>query len=623
LTLVALFAISTGAWAEDFLYLVVDGTSATMMYGADKGDNPYYTIVGGYANWYVPSAYDPETYNDKMTLTTVTIDASCKNYTGTTLESLFDWWSQLTTINGLENLNTSAVTDMQRMFTACQALTSLDLSCLNTASVTNMREMFNSLTLETLDLSSFNTSNVTDMYCMFYYCQNLKNIYVGDGWSTASVTNGNLMFSGCPNLPGFDSGKVTHEMAKLVPDGYLAEAPIEVTPVAEPAANTKQWTFSMPGSDVVLTPQYAPVAKWVVEGEGDNAKTLLPTAAENIIAGTTDPIIVEGTVATSTYGEGDGAKTIDQGTVMYAVTETNTTAPALTAYSDDVPTAAIVEGAVSEPTTRYVWYYIQGANTPAEEEATDKNTFNNSEVCATPLTVTLLPNVFNLVLKPTKANDITVEVNEVDKTLELIHNATENEDTLKAVKMQSDVKIKAKTGYKFRKVEVKKKAAEASPEVGQIIGSDGKNYDANATLPDGVTAVAMIAYVGSETGVEGYTHGLALALTDKGQMSWTDATGASGVAAHTPAAPTTTSSWMLPSRVQWEKMITAAGSYTALRDGFSGISGASNLQSDFYWSSTEYDSNNASAWRYAFSYGGWTTNSKDTNYIWVRACLAF
>ena len=246
-----------------------------------------------------------------------------------------------------------------------------------------------------------------------------------------------------------------YNVIKIVP--YDPSTPdIEVTPGS--SANT--WTFMMPGSDVVLTPQYAPVAKWVVEGEGDNAKTLLPTPAENIIAGTTDPIINEGTVATSTYGEGDGAKTIDQGTVMYAVTETNTTAPALTAYSDDVPTAAIVEGAVSEPTTRYVWYYIQGADTPAEEEATDKNTFNNSEVCATPLTVVLLPNVFNLVLKPTKANDITVEVNEVDKTLELIHNATENEDTLKAVKMQSDVKLKAKEGYKFRKVEVKKGGGE-------------------------------------------------------------------------------------------------------------------------------------------------------------------
>ena len=394
-----------------------------------------------------------------------------------------------------------------------------------------------------------------------------------------------------------------------------AEPPIKVTPVAEPAANTKQWTFSMPGSDVVLTPQYAPVAKWVVEGEGDNAKTLLPTAAENIIAGTTDPIIVEGTVATSTYGEGDGAKTIDQGTVMYAVTETNTTAPALTAYSYDVPTAAIVEGAVSEPTTRYVWYYIQGADTPAEEEATDKNTFNNSEVCATPLTVTLLPNVFNLVLKPTKANDITVEVNEVDKTLELIHNATENEDTLKAVKMQSEVKIKAKTGYKFKTIEVKKADGGpalnlTNPAVGQLIGDDGKNY-AYASLPSGVTAVALICYVNGN-------NGLALAMSDEeGKMSWSDAV--STCEAHT--APFINGTWKLATVEEWNWMVQAVGGIVALRDGFSAVGGTNMLSDDFYWSSTGGPST-AQRRKFSTSSLGWGSTAK-TEPTYVRACLAW
>ena len=160
-----------------------------------------------------------------------------------------------------------------------------------------------------------------------------------------------------------------------------------------------------------------------------------------------------------------------------------------------------------------------------------------------------------------------------------------------------------------------------NPVVGQIIGSDGKNYDANATLPTGVTAVAKICYVGSETGVEGYTNGLALALNDKGEMIWSEATGTSGAAAHTPAAPTNTSSWMLPSRDQWNKMINAAGGYTALRDGFSGITGASNLQSDgYYWSSTEYSADRA--WRYDFDDGIWSNNDKYFERQ-VRACLAF
>ena len=161
-------------------------------------------------------------------------------------------------------------------------------------------------------------------------------------------------------------------------------------------------------------------------------------------------------------------------------------------------------------------------------------------------------------------------------------------------------------------------------EIGWRLGNDGVAYSPTGILPTGVTAVAMVVYVGSETGHATYTHGLALALTDEASaMNWTTATGASGAAAHTPAAPTTTSSWMLPSKDQWNKMITAAGGYTALRDGFSGIAGASNLQSNFYWSSTEDDSNNANAWLYRFSNGQWYHDSKGYGDIRVRACLAF
>ena len=192
-----------------------------------------------------------------------------------------------------------------------------------------------------------------------------------------------------------------------------------------------------------------------------------------------------------------------------------------------------------------------------------------------------------------------------------------------------------KTGYKFvagkyykatlTMAAAAKAAAEATAEdKGKLIGTDGNIYaDVAAATAAGTTAVAMIAYVGSETGVDGYTHGLALALTDEGGMNWTTATGASGAAAHTPAAPTTTSSWMLPSKDQWNKMIDAAGSYTALRDGFSGISGASNLQSAYYWSSTEDDSNNANAWLYRFSNGLWYSANKGSGGMKVRACIAF
>jgi len=155
--------------------------------------------------------------------------------------------------------------------------------------------------------------------------------------------------------------------------------------------------------------------------------------------------------------------------------------------------------------------------------------------------------------------------------------------------------------------------------IGDVILSDGKFAARSSTG----TKVAMIAYLGSETGVAGYAHGLALALSDRGQMSWTNATGASGAAAHTPAAPTTTSSWMLPSKDQWDYMINAAGGYEALRGGFSGITDASNLQSADYWSSTEYEDNSSYAWGYSFVYGYWNDVGKSYSATRVRACLAF
>ena len=147
-----------------------------------------------------------------------------------------------------------------------------------------------------------------------------------------------------------------------------------------------------------------------------------------------------------------------------------------------------------------------------------------------------------------------------------------------------------------------------SPVVGQVIGNDGKNYN-YASLPGGVTAVAKICYVSG-------SNGLALALADEGQMNW--GTAISTCAAHTPAF--TGGTWKLATKDEWTNMITAAGSDTALRDGFTSV-GGTNLQSYFYWSSTEYSSSNV--WDYVFSTGIWSYSSKDKDYVYVRACLAF
>ena len=148
-----------------------------------------------------------------------------------------------------------------------------------------------------------------------------------------------------------------------------------------------------------------------------------------------------------------------------------------------------------------------------------------------------------------------------------------------------------------------------SPSVGQVIGSDGKNY-AYGSLPTGVTAVAKICYVSG-------SNGLALALADEGYMKWSPAQ--TTCAAHT--APFTGGTWKLATKDEWDNMMSAAGSYSALRDGFSSV-GGTNMQSDFYyWSSTEDDS--SFAWYYDdYDQEDWDKGVKEYE-LYVRACLAF
>ena len=148
-----------------------------------------------------------------------------------------------------------------------------------------------------------------------------------------------------------------------------------------------------------------------------------------------------------------------------------------------------------------------------------------------------------------------------------------------------------------------------SPDVGQVIGSDGKNYDYANPLPDGVTAVAKICYVSG-------SNGLALALADEfGTMNWN--TAMTTAAAHRPAF--TGGTWKLATKDEWNNMITVAGSYDALHDGFESV-GGSNLDS-FYWSSTEKEGNSDRAWR-IFN-GNWNDEMKVSGEFPVRACLAW
>ena len=227
-----LLVCAQAAMAENVLYAQVEGNNMTLKYGEKPADTEtikYYEFNG--TGW---------NYIFYGTITTATVDASCANFDGTSLQSLFDGFSKLTVINDIGNLNTANVEDMNNMFANCSLLTTLDLHTFNTAEVTNMAMMFYHCSgLTSLLVGSFNTANVTNMNqmfdgcsslaklnlsewntakvkfmtSMFQGCSNLVTIFVGPEWNTDAVTSDELMFYGCSNIRGING--TTYEDSKL------------------------------------------------------------------------------------------------------------------------------------------------------------------------------------------------------------------------------------------------------------------------------------------------------------------------------------------------------------------------------------------------------------------------
>ena len=145
-------------------------------------------------------------------LTQIVIDKGVianQNSTG-----LFKNLTSLKVIQGLENLDTSQVTNMSWMFAFCESLTNLDVSHFDTSQVTDMSGIFwQCMGLTNLDVSHFDTSQVTNMYAMFEDCENLTSLDVSH-FDTLHVTDMDMMFDFCENLTNldvshFDTSQVT------------------------------------------------------------------------------------------------------------------------------------------------------------------------------------------------------------------------------------------------------------------------------------------------------------------------------------------------------------------------------------------------------------------------------
>ncbi|MBR4564676.1 MAG: BspA family leucine-rich repeat surface protein [Paludibacteraceae bacterium] len=154
-------------------YITIVGSKLTLYY-----DNRFTERDGASDNWYPDMGTNFLPSAEKAAVTEIEIDASVQNYQPTTTQSWFSGLNNATTITGLNNLNTSKVTNMSSMFSGCSSLTSLDLS-------------------------GFDVSNLKNTSYMFQNCSALTTIYCNESWyAKDKITSSENMFNGCVSLVG-------------------------------------------------------------------------------------------------------------------------------------------------------------------------------------------------------------------------------------------------------------------------------------------------------------------------------------------------------------------------------------------------------------------------------------
>lgn len=158
--------------------------------------------------------------------------------------------------------------------------------------------------------------------------------------------------------------------------------------------------------------------------------------------------------------------------------------------------------------------------------------------------------------------------------------------------------------------------------LGNVICSDGSFYETQSEAETaGKTAVAIIAYVGSETGDATYKHGLAIAISN--DSNGKNLSEAKTLIDNKAVVPST--KWYVPSMDQWKAMFKANGGSESNCSGLNVLAN-SELAGHWYWTSTEDSGNSSNAYDlYLYDSGGSVLFQSDgKNMILnVRSCLAF
>ena len=183
-------------------------------------------------------------------------------------------------------------------------------------------------------------------------------------------------------------------------------------------------------------------------------------------------------------------------------------------------------------------------------------------------------------------------------------------------------------GVKVEKKSASKLASEVTPDdIFKVIASDGMIYDNIAAAESaGTVAQGLVVYVGSDTGNDTYKHGMALALKDEGNYTWSGAKDACN--AKNTSTPIVGALWIQASKDQWNTMFNAVGGDCKLRDCFASAGGTDLTKGENYWAGSSHEDSGEQGDYYTFSdsnlSGSWCSTSVIYNnpYL-VRPCIVF
>ena len=365
----------------------------------------------------------------------------------------------------------------------------------------------------------------------------------------------------------------------------------------------KTGTFTMPGGNVTLEPEYYPQAT-VADGG--------VTAADADARATTDDPLVKVDATKLT-----GAKKL-----MYFVSNSGTTAPAYDAegWTDQLPTA---EGFTQQGIV-YVWYYPVGTDEGVDGATA---TYSDGDICLQSITarIAAAPTYAVTFAEGTDPNEWTAEpATGVKKgeTVTVTYSGTKKVIGVKAEK-------KAAPTYTLL-------SAATTEDYGKVVCAAGHLHDAKTAVPDGCTAVGILGKV-TETG-----HGLILALQYTFFQEWNTINGWNSVtsyagttlkvlpddardtdlSSYTALGETAVSNWAVAQKSDYEAIFTNLGSTTGtISDGktydgnvnayiTTGVGGTA--MSGEYWSATDNDDD---PW-YFDSYSWSNRDKSQSNGVW-------